>query len=165
MFQNLLSKVTSMLQSGNKNEAIEQLQTALNAALADNSISPEELQQVLKLQKDLGVSDADMADVKLKVLNSLIEKINADGKIADDEIAIFNTVKTSLGVEIPGELQLHEDDLLSKANFLKGVEHMKNFLHKVKDESVSLGGSIINKAKDLIKDKEKPKDDSTSVKP
>jgi hypothetical protein len=154
MFQNLLSKVTTLLQSGNKNEAIEQLQSALNDALADNSISPQELDEVLKLQKSLGISDADMADVKLKVLNNLAEKINADGKVAEDEMTMFNTIKSSLGVEIPSELQLHEDDLLSKANFLKSVEFMKKVLHKVKDESVSLGGSIINKAKDLLKDKE-----------
>ena len=157
MFQNLLTKVTSMLQSGNKNEAIEQLQTALNAALADNSITPQELDEVLKLQKTLGISDSDMADVKLKVLNNLTEKINADGKVSDDELSMFNTIKTSLGVEIPSELQLHKDDLLSKANFLKSVDFMKNVLHKVKEESVSIGGSIINKAKDLMKDKdEKP---------
>ncbi len=155
MFQNLLNKVTSLLHDGKKNEAIEQLQNALSTALADNSITPQELEEVLKLQKSLGISDADMADAKLKVLNNLVEKINADGKISDEEIVMFNTIKASLGVDIPSELKMQEEDLLSKANFMKSVEFMKNVLHKVKDESVTLGGSILNKAKDLIKDKDK----------
>ena len=154
MFQNLLNKVTSLLQDGNKKEAIEHLQNALSSALADNSISPQELADVLKLQKDLGISDADMSDVKLKVLDNLIEKINADGKISNDEILMFNTIKANLGVDIPSELQLHNNDLLSKANFEKGVEFMKNYLHKMKDESISLGSSILNKAKDIVKDKD-----------
>jgi hypothetical protein len=153
MFKNLLEKVQTLIKSGNNNEAVEKLQEALNAALADNVLTPEELQEVMKLQTELGVSDADMADIKLKVLDNLTDKLNSDGKIDEAEIQLFNTIKASLGINIETELGLKEKEIFTKENFHKGLDFLKTSLIKVKNQSVNISGSLINKAKDMIKPK------------
>ncbi len=147
MFGGLLDSVKSLLQSDDKKEAVKKVTEALNKALEDNTITPEELAEVQKLQKDLNLTDADLADIKIKILDNMLEKISADGKIDDAEVKLFNEIKASLGVEM--KLELKRDEF-TKEELMKHLGEAKDFLVKVKDKSVVLGGSVIDKAKNLL---------------
>jgi len=162
MFKNLLSSVKGMLQSDEKETAIKKLTEALNAAAADNSVTAEEMAELQKLQKELGISEEEFADAKIKLLDGLMDKINADGSISEEEIKLFNQLKLGLAVEM--KMELGEDDSISKEDIVDGLSKMKGFLLKVKDKTVELGGKVVDKTKEMVagdKKDEAPKTEET----
>ena len=147
MFKNLLTSVKSLLHNEGKETAIKKITELLNNSLADNTITPDELAELHKVQTELGLTDADMADVKLKIVDTLMDKINADGKVSEDEVKMFNDLKTNLGVD--AKVELSSGQLISKDDILKGLDQVKGFLVKVKNKTVEVGTKVVNEAKEL----------------
>ena len=163
MFGDLLNKIKSTFSGGANDEAIKKLTEALDKAIEDG-VTPEEIAEVQKLQKELGLSDEVMKDVQIKVMEKLIDKINADGSITEEEIRIFNQLKQSLGVDI--KLELDKDFSISKEDVQKGLLDVKNFLVKVKDKTVEASGKVVDSTKEFIhkhteKKEEKPEETPT----
>jgi hypothetical protein len=142
MLSNLLGNFKSLLQSDEKKEAVKKITEAINKSVADNQIGAGELAEIQKLQKDLSISDEEMANIKIKILENLIEKINSDGVIGEDEIKTFNQVKAGLGVDM--KIEINKSGI-SKEDIQKSLLDVKSFLIKVKDKTVQIGGEVIDK--------------------
>jgi hypothetical protein len=154
MFNNVLNSVKSLMKSGDKKEAINKLKEALSKAALDNALTVEELAEVQKLQKELNITEEEMHDIKIDLLEILMEKISADGIISEEEIKVFNQMKTSLGVDLKIEL---DKEGITKEDLKKGFEEVKGFLSKLKKKTIEIGDKVYDKTKEMIKH-DKPED-------
>ncbi|MCS7077561.1 MAG: hypothetical protein NZ455_12670 [Bacteroidia bacterium] len=80
-----------------------QLFEAIKKASEDGTITAEEMEEVKQMQKFLDITDEVMAEVKIKVLKDLIQKILSDNVVTQEEVALVQ--------EVGRGLQLSESDL------------------------------------------------------
>jgi len=140
--------IKNLFEKGNVKEAQKKMMEAVNNMTADDNVTPEELAEMNRLQTELGISNEDMADIKLKVLENMIDKISKDGNISPEEITVFNQLKESLGVDMKLDLDSNSDKEFVKEK----MGEMKNFLVGVKNKGLTLGGKFLDKTKVAAKD-------------
>ena len=80
-------------------DAKEKLFKAVNDACADGVLTADEMAEVQKLQGALKISDADMKEIKVRVLQTLFEKISADNVVTAEEKKLYEEVKAGLDLK------------------------------------------------------------------
>lgn len=80
-----------------------QLFEAIKKASEDGTITTEEMEEVAQMQKFLDITDEVMAEVKIKVLKDIIQKVLADNVVTKEEVSLIQ--------EVGRGLQLSEKDL------------------------------------------------------
>ncbi len=130
IFKSVFSNVQDFF-TNNSQENKEKLHKAIVDATADGLISAEEMEQILKLQKELDIEDIELNEIKMKVLTNLMQKITEDGEVTQEELNLFNSLKSGLQIQPVKEGEVANDtDVLSK-DFMKAqVEKAKGLIGK-----------------------------------
>lgn len=118
--QNFVMQALNNLGGGSGVSNIEQAKDkiiqALFDAAADGDISLTEMAEVKGMQKILGISDAQLAEMKLKVLNQLAQKVTSDNQVSDNEMQII--------LEIEKDLQFSSSEQDSVRQVLEKVKSL-----------------------------------------
>ncbi|MCS6904260.1 MAG: hypothetical protein RML72_01585 [Bacteroidia bacterium] len=118
--QNFVMQALNNLGGGSGVSNIEQAKDkiiqALFDAAADGDISLTEMAEVKGMQKILGISDAQLAEMKLKVLNQLAQKVISDNQVSDNEMQII--------LEIEKDLQFSSSEQDSVRQVLEKVKSL-----------------------------------------
>lgn len=158
-FNNLFSDVKNLFDGGKKEEAKKALMDAFDKAAADGDITAEEMAEINKMQKELGVKDEEFNAIKVKVLESLLAKITKDGVISDEEQKLFNEIKGDLAIkEIDEEANKPENK--NNPDFLKkSIGVLMNVYGKAKNGTLKGVNYMSDKIKGALSDKDKNKDE------
>ncbi len=116
MLKSIFGSVKELLNKGDKEEARKKLFDAVNKAAEDGVITLEEYQEIEQMQEDLHLSEEEFYEVKIKVLENMMERLQKDGTVTDMEMEIFEDVKSRLNIKAPTEIPEDDD---KKAGFLK----------------------------------------------
>jgi len=163
--KNLVSNVKGLFQDGKEKEARQKMLDVITNYSADGVITSEEYEELVKLQTELKIEDEDMIELKLKVLETIMDKIDEDGQITVEEIKLFNDIKSGLKVDVKVELDDNQDQEFLK----KGMLQVKELFVKVKNKTVKYADIVVDKTKEVAgkvfnKDEEK-KEDTTQTPP
>lgn len=124
----ILRSIIDSIKASSSNKGFEQVKAremhdkvldAVKEANEDNQITADEIQDIKTLMSDVEISEIEFGSIKRDVLKNLIKHILEDGKVTEDEMALFKEVKDGLAFEDEDKEQL-------KADIAKVEEIFKN---------------------------------------
>ncbi len=95
--------------SGRATQARQQLFVAILEACDDGAITVDEMSDVRALQSKLGMSDAELNNIKIQVLQNLIEKVMEDNIVTEDEMDFIEQIEIDLQLGVADSLKIKGD--------------------------------------------------------
>jgi len=82
-----------------KQEALSKLYTKVKEASDDGIITADEMSDILKLKKELNINDSELTNIKIKVVEHIMETIARDSVVEEEEMRLLQTIQSGLAFE------------------------------------------------------------------
>lgn len=95
--------------SGRATQARQQLFVAILEACDDGVITTDEMSDVRALQARLGMSDAELNNIKIQVLQNLIDRVMEDNIVTEEEMDFIEQIEIDLQLGVADSLRIKGD--------------------------------------------------------
>ena len=95
--------------SGRATQARQQLFVAILEACDDGVITTDEMSDVRALQARLGMSDAELNNIKKQVLQNLIDRVKEDNIVTEEEMDFIEQIEIDLQLGVADSLRIKGD--------------------------------------------------------
>lgn len=96
IFKSILNSVKHLFNNTDEDEAFQKLLNKVSEAAKDGVITPSEIRDIHFVLQDLNLSEKKLHQVKMKVINHLLDKVVKINVITYDEIQLLEAIKNSL---------------------------------------------------------------------